>query len=328
MSQHANAVKVGSFVIAGVLLTLVAILILGAGQLFSHRAPFVLYFADSVHGLTVGSAVKFKGVPIGTVSRIQVALREGDGPQYIPVFIEVEEDLILSATGERVSIRDGVFVTDQIGKGLRASLELESFITGRLYVQLDYYASPGPPQWVQKSGTLPEIPTVSTGLSEFLKSLERVDLPGMSARIGAVLDDLQRLLAEAQLGEVSRQLVRSLDAVENLTRGPELKEALHSFARGMEEARQLLAELRVEVPSVTSSFNTSAQQAAQTLAEVQRTAAELRRLLGPDSRMLGDLQGALESIAEAARAIQTFADYLNRNPRALITGRPPIKAKP
>ena len=79
-----------------------------------------------------------------------------------------------------MNIRDPHFVRLQIAKGLRASLELESFITGRLYVQFDYQSNPAQPVLVQKQGARIEIPTISTGLSEFLSSLERVDLPGLS----------------------------------------------------------------------------------------------------------------------------------------------------
>ena len=37
-------------------------------------------------------------------------MREGQGPQYIPVLVEVDESLILSASGEKVNIRDPRFV--------------------------------------------------------------------------------------------------------------------------------------------------------------------------------------------------------------------------
>jgi len=328
MSKQTSAFKVGSFVIAGVVLAVAVILTLGAGRLFSHHAPFILYFADSVHGLSVGSPVKFKGVPIGTVTRIQVALREGQGPQYIPVLVEVDESLILSASGEKVNIRDPRFVQAQVDKGLRASLELESFITGRLYVQFDYDSSLAPPVRVQKQGETLEIPTLSTGLSEFLKSLERVDLPGMSRRVNAVLDNLQQLLADTQLKEVSRQLVRSLDAFEKLVSSPDVTNALLSVTRTSEEAHALLADLRTEVKPLSGSLTNTADQAAQTLVELRQTLGELRRLVASDSPLLGEVNGALEEFSDAARAVRLLADYLNRNPRAVLTGRKPPEAKP
>lgn len=328
MSKEANAFKIGVFVIAGVSLAVLAILLLGAGKLFSHRAPFVLYFADSVNGLAVGSAVKFKGVPVGTVNRIQVGLQEGKGMQYIPVHIEVDQDLILSATGEAVDIRAPAFVEAQINKGLRASLELESFITGRLYVQFDYYAQAKPPVFVHKQGPVKEIPTVSTGLSEFLKSLERLDLPGMSQRINQVLTELQTLLQDAHLKDVSLRLVSSLEAFEKLVGGPEVRDVLQSATQTSEEARRLLADLRAEVKPVSGSLTNAADQAARTLADLREAAGDLRRLLGPDSRLVGQLNEVMDEFSTAARSVRLLAEFLNRNPRALLTGRKSPETKP
>jgi paraquat-inducible protein B len=320
MSSSTNPVKVGVFVLAGLALMLAVVLTLGANRLFSRRVPFVLYFADSVHGLTVGSAVKFKGVPIGTVTRIQVALRE-EGPQYIPVHVEVDEDLILSAAGEPVDIRDRAFVRQQVDKGLRASLELESFITGRLYVQFDYYTNAGPPEYRQKHGTDVEIPTRSTGLPEFLKSLERVDLAGMSHRINTVLEQLQQLLEGANIKQLTDQADRTLHAVEGLVRSPELTNALVSISQAAEEATRLLADTRGQISPLAARLTNSIDRAALTLDELRQTAAELRQLISSDSPLMGELQAALAQFTEAASAVRRLADFLNRNPRALLTGR-------
>lgn len=328
MSKEANALKIGSFVIAGIVVTVIAILILGAGKLFSHRAPYVLYFADSVNGLTVGSPVKFKGVPVGTVTRIQVGLREASDTQYIPVIVEVDPELILSAAGEPVDIRNPVFVRALIQKGLRASLELESFITGRLYVQFDFYPDAKPPVFVHKQITLVEIPTISTGLAEFLKSLERLNLPAIAERINQVLANLQKLLEDSSLKEVSRRVVSSLEAFENLVGGPEVKGTLNSITQTSDEARNLLAGLRAEVKPVSGSLTNAADQAARTLAELRETSEELRRLLGPDSRLLGEVQAAVDEFSEMARSIRMLAEYLNRNPRAVLTGRKTSESKP
>lgn len=323
MSTAPNPVKVGSFVLTGLALALAVVLALGAGRWFSRRVPFVLYFADSVHGLTVGSAVKFKGVPIGTVTRIQLALREEAGPQYIPVHVEVDQDLILSAAGEPVDIRDRAFVKQQVDKGLRASLELESFITGRLYVQFDYYTNAGEPHYVQlqKHRTEMEIPTKSTGLPEFLKSLERVDLAGMSRRINEVLEQLQDLLQSARIAELTEQAGRTLQAVEGLARSPELTNTLRAVTQAADEAAQMLAQARGQIAPVTGRLTNSIDQASLAMAELRQTATELRQLLSSDSPLVGELQAALAQFSEAAGALRRLAEFLNRNPRALLTGR-------
>lgn len=328
MSEKANPLKVGVFVVAGVALVIVAVLALGAGSFFTRRVTFVLYFADSVNGLVLGSPVKFKGAPIGTVTRIQLALREETGPQFIPVTIRLEEGQILSTAGKPVDIRQREFVEAQIRQGLRASLELESFITGRLYVQFDYYSNAPPPVLVQKEGEFMELPTISTGLNEFLNSLERVDLPGLSRRLTTVLDDFGRLLKDAQVKDISRRLVRTLEAIEKLIDSPEWKAAAQSLTHTSEETRRLVTELRTEVRPVAGSLTNATEQASQTLAQLRRTLEELRAVAGADSPLVGELNDTLTEFSDAARSVRLLADYLNRNPGALLGGRKQSEPKP
>jgi len=328
MSQKANPLKVGVFVIASVALLVAVVLVLGAGSFFTRRVTFVLYFPDSVNGLVVGSPVKFKGVPIGTVTRIQVALRERAGAQSIPVWIRLEKGLILSSAGEPVDIQQHDFVEAQIRQGLRASLELESFITGRLYVQFDYYTNAPPPVLVHKEGQFMELPTISTGLNEFLNSLQHVDLPGLSRRLATVLDDVGRLLQDAQVKDISQRMARTLEAMEKLIASPEWPEAVQALTRTSEETRKLVADLRAEVRPVAGSLTNATEQATQTLVELRRTLQELRGVAGADSPLVGELNETLAEFSEAARSLRLLADYLNRNPSALLGGRKHPEPKP
>ncbi len=90
MSKQANTKLIGGFVIGAVVLVISGILLFGSGKLFSHQKKFVLFFEDSVKGLTVGSPVDFKGVNIGTVTDIKIVLNKRGLALLIPVFIEIE----------------------------------------------------------------------------------------------------------------------------------------------------------------------------------------------------------------------------------------------
>ncbi len=328
MSQKADPFKVGSFVVAGVMLLVIVVLVLGSGKLFRHEVPFVLYFADSVNGLVVGSPVKFKGVSIGTVKRIQVALDPDRGIQYIPIAIEVDNDLIRSALGESLDIDQQEFVRTQVARGLRASLEVESFLTGRLYVQFDYYTNAPPPVYVQKAGPHLEIPTISTGLSEFIRSLERVDLPGLSRQVSEVLTALSEVVSKAKLGEISDRLSGALEAVESLARSPEVRHTIRSLGDTSDEARRLFAELRREIQPVAGGVTNVTSSATQTLEQLQSTLVELRQTLSPESPLVAELNRTLEEFAETARAIRRLSESLERNPQAILTGRPPPEKQP
>src|SRR5512132_158624 len=74
MSAPTNHWKLGLFVVVGVVLTLTTVAVLGARSLRKEVSRYVTYFDESVQGLEVGSPIKFRGVTIGTVGKIDVAV--------------------------------------------------------------------------------------------------------------------------------------------------------------------------------------------------------------------------------------------------------------
>ena len=79
-----NYWKLGAFVLGGIALAFAVLVWLGAGDWNRKTRTIVTYFDESVQGLEVGAALKFRGVPVGTVSvdhdRARPATREGDEP--------------------------------------------------------------------------------------------------------------------------------------------------------------------------------------------------------------------------------------------------------
>ena len=73
MSTHVNHWKLGALVLAGFVLTLVTILVLGAESLKNESVSYVTFFDESVQGVELGSPVKFRGVTVWTVSAINIA---------------------------------------------------------------------------------------------------------------------------------------------------------------------------------------------------------------------------------------------------------------
>ena len=70
MSKKANPGLIGLFVIGAVVLLVAAVLLFGSGRLFKETDLSVTYFEGSVTGLQKGSAVLFRGVPVGSVAEV------------------------------------------------------------------------------------------------------------------------------------------------------------------------------------------------------------------------------------------------------------------
>ena len=73
MAAPTNHWKLGLFVVVGFVLALSTVAVLGARSLRKEVVQYVSYFDESVQGLEAGSPIKFRGVTIGTVGKIDVA---------------------------------------------------------------------------------------------------------------------------------------------------------------------------------------------------------------------------------------------------------------
>ena len=56
---------------------------------------------------------------------------------------------------------------------------------------------------------------------------------------------------------------------------------------------------------------------------VQRVQRNVSDLLGPDSAIPPDLKQTLEELSNVCRAVADLAEFLQRNPNALLTGKRP-----
>ena len=70
MNSKSNYFKLGLFVIGTTVLAVSATLIMGVGTMFEDQPVFETYLNQSVHGVDLGTAVKFRGVPIGNIKSI------------------------------------------------------------------------------------------------------------------------------------------------------------------------------------------------------------------------------------------------------------------
>jgi len=254
-----------------------------------------LYFKDSLQGLSPGAPVNFLGLPIGEVT--EVGLEAVPEPLSIRTRVEImtyqyrflrhlgTSDVAVAKTMSRQERH--VFLQRLVEKrGLRAQLRPSGLLSGQLYVALDYF--PDAPKaridWSQKPPVLPAVPGKLVNLETKLKDiLAKLDKVPMD-EIGK---DLKKAIAT--LDQTLQSANRTLTRVDRETL-PEVKKTLEDLRGGLVAAERLLG----------NTDNT---------------------LMGPDAPAQQELRDALREIARAARAIRELADYLERNPEALIRGK-------
>jgi paraquat-inducible protein B len=310
-----NPALVGVFVLGAVALVVAAVVVFGSGRLFRETEEFVLFFDGSVNGLEVGAPVKFRGVPIGSVTKILLRIKE-EGPEpepAIPVFVEIDTSRTTTQLGVQADLGDPRVMRQLVyEQGLRAQLQTQSIITGVLYVGLDVH--PGTPIVLRLPEGAPyrEIPTLPTTFETLFKEVRDIfaELRGT---------DLAGLVASA------REAIRDLGA---LAGSPELKSAVTAANEALRSIDRLARNLDGEIEPLSESVKATLVSAETGLTQGKSALAGAADLLAPGSPFMHKLERALDEMAAAGRAVAALADYLERNPNALLVGRPAPEGSP
>jgi paraquat-inducible protein B len=308
-----NPRLVGIFVLGGLALATLLVTLLGGGRFFSRKVPFITYFSGSVTGLRVGAPVRFRGIVVGQVTGIYLSLEVDSMAGYVPVSFEIDEQRVRrrGASGRR--LRQQSVIDSMIGRGLRAELQTESFVTGQKYVALEF-RSDVPAVLVRDPAVRAmEIPAVPVGdadlqaeMVRLLRVIAKIDFQGLAARLQLVLDNVNKLFGDAKVGDMAT----------------ELQHTLLSLQHTSDSIGRLAGAASSEVgPSLESLRRTSARL-EESLARLDTTLQAARVSLDPESPTFVRVERAAKDISGAAQSLRLLTEYLERNPGSLLRGRP------
>jgi paraquat-inducible protein B len=332
MNKKISPAMIGAFVLGAIALIVIAILVFGSGRLFRQTRNFVLYFDTSVNGLRIGAPVKVKGVEIGSVKDIRLLVGEGAAGDKIPVIIEIDLKKLIQR-GAAVAADDPEAMHKAIvDRGIRGQLDMESLVTGLLYVALDFF--PGTPiNLVQRPGgdyDYPEIPTIPTTLEQakgalirVVSKLEDIDFKELDANLQATLKGVNRTVNSPEIESVLRSLAQLMPKVDQAVVN------IRNLAGTTEDKVKILAD---DLQNTSGDARVALKQATEALKQTQETVkraeaavANIETLTDLDSTVNYELVKGLRDVSTAARSLRSLTDYLERNPRALIFGKPNSK---
>jgi paraquat-inducible protein B len=335
MSKKISPTLIGAFVCGALALLVAAVVVLGSGRLFRHTREFVLYFDSSVNGLRVGAPVKFKGVEIGAVKNIVLQLGQDLNVTKIPVIIEVDLDK-LTARGVQGSIMEDMegFRQAMIQRGLRGQLLMESLVTGLLYVGLDFF--PGTPvvlvQRPDAKNTYQEIPTTATTLEQaqdaatrIIAKLEELDFKGVLTSLSASIDGINKLVNAPELKDSLRSLAQTMPKIDEAVSG--VQKAVTTIDGGMEKLTDNLGRTSDATREALQQIEVTLKQTDGTLKATEAAMVNVRSISDPDAATFYEIARSLREVSAAARSLRLLADSIERNPRALIFGKPDSRAK-
>ncbi len=325
---------VGAFVIGAFVLGIVALLSFGGVSFFSKPQRFVVFFDETIHGLDLGSPVKLRGVRIGRVVNLNVRYEAARNTSVVAVVCELNRNMITDSSGAELDVSSREELQTLVDHGLRAQLGVLGLATGLLYVELDFedpaeYPAPAtPPQPLGLSHVVvPAMPSaiqeIQTNISEILNDIRKIDFAGISKEFKGLLVDTRAQLAGLDAKGTLAQWQRTGAQFETLaaTTAPQIQKTLGNLDGAITELRGVLTKLDAQVTPAGEELAATLTEARGALESFNATATAAHRFIASQSGLGEEAVRTMEQLRATAEAVQRLADFLERNPQALITGK-------
>lgn len=331
MSRKASPAMIGAFVLAGVALLVIGVLVFGGRELFQEKQKFVTYFEGSVQGLRVGSNVLFRGVRVGYVTDIQVLTDDSMLKYQIPVTFEIlPESVTLISGGKafRSLSTDNSRLENMIRAGLRTRLDVESFVTGQLVVNMDMH--PGTEAVFRgRNPAYPEIPSIPSGIQQVMQRVESfLNNVQQKVPLDQVVEDLLGAIRGIDELVNSPDLKASLAGINKLVNARETQDLPAALAGAITELKAATTDARALIGNVDRRLDPALEKAVPlmeqlgaTLQEGEAVLALARGQLESNPETAAQLADALRELERSARSIRVLVDSLEREPEALIRGK-------
>ncbi len=336
MAKRVSSTAIGAFVLASLALAVVAGLILGSGKLLQRPHRYICLFQGSLNGLKVGADVKVKGVKIGAVSEISLRLHSDQGQlrqisiadQPMPVVLELDEREFVTKGGMTEAFKQSE-LDRMIAHGLRAQLSMESLLTGLLYIDLDFHHHSPVKLYIERgSGPYQEIPTIPTQLEQIredatkaLAKIEKVDFNKLVDSITDAGESVKGLAGDPELHQAIASINRIVSDPDLRRAVDQLDDTLVNVNKAVISVKNTIDRTGTKIDPLIASFQKTSGDLQLALAQARSTLASAQLILSPGSPMTHKLDATLGELTDASRSIHDLADYLQRNPSALIRGK-------
>lgn len=252
----------------------------------SEIRSFVMYFKDSLRGLSAGAPVELHGIEVGEVTSVDVEYDADGGALRFPVGVNLYPQRIRGhkVSGQSVPAAANPeasrkLIDGLVSHGLRAELKTGNLLTGQKYVDLDL-GKDRPAEKVRWTEQPAVFPTASNGLDEIQDSVSSI----------------ARKLDKVPFDQISFRLMSTMSTLEQTLKSTD----------------QLMRHVDTNI----------APQVEAMLAEAKDAMKNAKDVLAQDAPLQSDLGAALLQVSRAAKSIAALADYLQRHPESLLRGKP------
>ncbi len=322
LSNVGNKFKVGVLVILSSVLLVFGLTMLGVLKYFSETYEFMTVIETSVQGLRKGSLVKYKGVPIGQVNKIQIS----NVDENVYVFMYFDPEAFSYDAVKEIQMRGGFSYFENelekyVEQGMRCQLKYAG-ITGDLYVEVAIFdpAIYPPKEYVLPADHppyMPSVPQLSFGdlmeaANKSLLNLTHIDFAKISGKLDTFLDSANSLIADKSVRHTLEQMK---DATANLA---EITDSLKKSITA-----QKTDNLISSIFDATNKLNSALDQVSAFVAELETTVkrSEIPETTDSMRDMMAEAKETMKRIDQLSESLKSLSDYLEENPNSIINGR-------
>lgn len=323
MKNSKSPLIVGAFVIGAAILAFIALLSFGGDRFFGKPIRFIVVMENvSASGLDPGSAVKLSGVQIGRVESVR--------PKYVPeknvIAVRVTCDVDENRAAE-IFPYEGT-IEDLIEAGLNAKLRFAG-ITGLLYLDLSIDPERTMEKIVYDEETgQPIVPTAPDTIAEFTDAivkistgLAEVDFKEISDRLNTLLATANTQLENGNIAETIQSVHAAADSIRKLAENENLESMLASLNKTTANLDALMTHLNEATPELAADIKAVLMEASSAMQGLRDVTRSTNTMLDSQTGVPAEMAIALHRMQRAAAAIERLAEYVERNPSAIIRGR-------
>lgn len=305
MEEKVNFAVVGVFVLVLSTALIGGVLWLGSGE--SYRKVYDVYHAymkESVAGLSLNAAVRYRGVEVGHVQKIALA----------PGNVEQVQLTLAIERGTPVKV-DTVAILQTYG------------LTGLAFVELTGGSRDAPPLKTQADEKYPVIKAGTSLMMRFDSAITALlaNLNRTSENFNALMDEDNRRAFKNTLADI-KILSHTLAA-----RSSAIDSSLANAARTMESTARLtgeLPQLAQRIQHSADAFDRMANELAHTGASASSTLASASSALDDTREALPEIRQMVMELRDLTSSLRRFSGELEQNPSALLHGKAAAKRGP
>jgi len=263
---------------------------------YNIKQYYLMYFNQSVRGLSPGAPVEILGIKVGEVVKVELLFDQTTLEFLIPVLVYFEPERLNLLITEEGKVARGtakaeeieatqkdkqgrnMVVKELVARGFRAQLKTGNLLTGQLFVDLANYPDAPPKELMTEQGytVFPTIP------APFEQIVNRVD-----------------------------NILKKFEKVPFDKIGMDLQLAVESLTKTLDEIKDMSGNINQEtIPKINAALD-----------QMQEAMKGVESTLGPDSALSYNARQVTNELSMAIRSIRSLLEYLERDPQALLLGK-------